>query len=294
MKHLIIKVFFLVFLIVMSGAAIAQDLEDADPVRQEIDFILHLIAREDLDAGLYLLNRFEEVENGFADSLNFLKGWVMYRQKKLEASAQKLLQVGKESPVFYKSHFFGAYNLAHVGRHHEARTTLEYIPVDSGSMQEAMQRFQISGVALLQSDFEMFQKHSEKFNGNFHVMAQQERNMESHFQRLQDTRVPSPFLAGALSAAIPGLGRVYAGKSSEGIIGFLYLAAMGLTTYDFYRGGGARSPMFIISASVTGVFYAGNIMGSAVAARRVNQEFYYEMEQRILFDMHIPLRNAFN
>ncbi len=294
MKHLLIQVFFFFVLIMMTCVANARDVDDSGQLRQEIDFILHLIAREDFDAGIYLLDRIDNQDSFLKDSLNYLSGWVMYRQKKLEISAQKLLKVREESPVFHKSHFFGAYNLAHVGRHHDAQNTLAQIPVTPGGMHEAMQRFQISGVALLQNDFNEYHKQASHFNGNFHVMAQQERNMEMHRQRLETARTPSPALAGILSAAVPGLGRVYAGKSSEGIISFLYLAAMGFTTYDFYRGGGAGSPMFIISASVTGIFYAGNIYGSAVAARRVNQEFRYEMEQRILFDMHIPLRNAFN
>jgi len=51
--------------------------------------------------------------------------------------------------------------------------------------------------------------------------------------------------------------------------------------------------LFILSASAAGAFYVGNIVGSATAARRVNQEFNHEMDQRVLFDMHIPLRNAF-
>ncbi len=288
------KLSFAVVLIVMTGFAQAREADENYTLRKEIDFILHLIAREDFDAGLHLLDRLDKVDGALKDSVNYLSGWGMYRQKNLEMSALKLLKVREESPVFYKSRFFGAYNLAHVGRHQHAQNTLTQIPVTPDSMHEAMQRFQLSGVALLQNDFDTFHKHASLFDGRFHVMAQQEHNMLMHRQRFEATRTPSPFLAGMLSAAVPGLGRVYAGKSSEGIISFLYLAAMGLTTYDFYRGGGAGSPIFIISASVTGIFYAGNIYGSAVAARRVNQEFRHEMEQRILFDMHIPLRNAFN
>lgn len=101
-------------------------------------------------------------------------------------------------------------------------------------------------------------------------------------------------MAGLLSSVIPGLGRVYAGKTAEGIVSFLYMTAFGLTTWDFYRGAGVKSPFFILSATVSAVFYAGNIIGSAAAARRTNNEFRHEMDQRILFDLHIPLRNAFN
>ncbi len=294
MKYCIaLIVLLLVFSFFPVQAALRLDGQDQE-LRTELDFILHLITREDYDASLYLLERIGDAGRDWSDSLNFLSGWVMYRQKNLELSANKLLKVGKESPVFYKSHFFGAYNLAHIGQHQEAQKVLYNIPVASGSMHEALRCLQLSGLALLQNDLDEYFKYSMSFVGEHHVMVEQERNMESHRRRLEEARTPSPLVAGMLSAAVPGLGRIYAGKTSEGIISFLYVAALGFTSYDFYRGGGAKSPMFIISAGVTGLFYAGNIAGSAVAVRRKNQEFRYEMEQRILFDMHIPLRNAFN
>ncbi len=279
---------------VTSSAAFLQsdDTEHAH-VREEFDFILYLVSRDDYAESLYLLERLEPVGR-WADSLNYLKGWVLYRQKELEASAASLLRVSGESPVFHKSRFFGAYNLAHTDQLSQSVSVLEGLKVENESMLAAMQRFQLSGVSLLRRDFVGFKEHAEGFTGGFHVMAQQESRMLQHFDLLKSTRSKSPFLAGMMSAAVPGLGRVYAGKPAEGIVSFLYLAAFGFTSYDFYRGGGLRSPLFIISATVTSVFYAGNIMGSVAAARRVNNEFRHEMDQRILFDLHIPLRNAFN
>ena len=52
--------------------------------------------------------------------------------------------------------------------------------------------------------------------------------------------------------------------------------------------------MFILSSALATIFYAGNIWGSAVSVKRIQAEKKYEMDQRILFDMHIPLRNAYN
>jgi TM2 domain-containing membrane protein YozV len=96
-----------------------------------------------------------------------------------------------------------------------------------------------------------------------------------------------------MSAALPGLGKLYAGKPAEAISGFLYVGAMMATTYDFYNRQGLKSPFFIISAGLTSIFYIGNIWGSAMAVNRTKQEFNYEIDQRILLDMHIPLRNLF-
>jgi TM2 domain-containing membrane protein YozV len=265
-----------------------------DSVRQELDFILYLISRDDYAESLFLLERMPQPDDHWVDSVNYLTGWVLYRQKKLEASAGSLLKVRPGSPVFYKSHFFGAYNLAHTGSHLEAQSVLQAMSVRQGTLPEAMRRFQLSGVSLLERNYDDFLDYSGEFRGDYHVMAQEESRMMHYYVELRQTSPKSPFLAGILSAAVPGLGRVYAGKPAEGIVSFLYLAAFGFTSYDFYRGGGISSPLFILSAGITSVFYAGNIMGSIVAARRVNNEFRYEMDQRILFDLHIPLRNAFN
>lgn len=264
-----------------------------DQLRKELDFILYLVSRDDFSESLFLLDRLEPA-GPLADSVNYLKGWVLYRQMELRASAASLLKVSAESPVFYKSQFFGAYNLAHTGNLEQSVSVLEGLDVERGSMHAAMRRLQLGGISLLQRDFDGFEEHAAYFPGTFHVMALQEGRMLNHYDVLKSTSLKSPFLAGMMSAAIPGLGRVYAGKPAEGIVSFLYMAAFGFTSYDFYRGGGLRSPLFIISATVTSVFYAGNIVGSVTAARRVNNEFRHEMDQRILFDLHIPLRNAFN
>lgn len=262
--------------------------------RYELDFILYLIGREDYEESVFLLERLNLSEQHLVDSINYLTGWVFYRQKKLDLSTRKLLLVSKESPVFYKSRFFGAYNLAYMGNRQEAVNILNHTAVEPGSLTEAMQNFQLAGLHLLERDHSAYEKHAAGFTGGYHVMAHQETRLSDHYQVINQHRRASPFVAGLCSAVIPGLGRIYAGKTAEGIVSFLYMAAFGLTTFDFYRGAGIKSPLFIISASVSAVFYAGNILGSAAAARRTNNEFRHEMDQRILFDLHIPLRNAFN
>ncbi len=271
----------------------ARQMSSAD-VSRELKFVQHMMGRDDLEESLYLLSRIDTDDGLLRDSVHYLTGWVLYRQKKLKASADHLLQVSDASQAYYKSRFFGAYNLAHSGNHDRATSVLTPLDVQDSGMKTAMQRLQLAGVALLSRELDTYESLASDFNGDYHVMAAEERRMNDHFKTIEETPVRSPFVGGLLSAAVPGLGKVYAGKSAEGIVGFLYMAALGLTTYDFYDGAGLKSPLFILSASVTGLFYAGNIVGSATAVRRANNEFRHEMDQRILFDMHIPLRNAFN
>lgn len=267
---------------------------DTSQIRRELDFILYLIGREDYNESIFLLERIQPSDQNLLDSVNYLAGWVYYRQKSLNQSATRLLLVSENSPVYYKSRFFGAYNLAFMENRKQALGVLSSISPESGGLIEAMRNFQLAGVYLLERDYNSFEKHSDNFIGQHHVMAQQERSLNEYYRLLHQARAPSPFVAGLFSAVIPGLGRVYAGKTAEGIVSFLYMAALGFSAWDFYSGAGIRSPLFIISASVSAIFYAGNIVGSAAAARRINKEFNHEMDQRILFDLHIPLRNIFN
>ena len=262
-------------------------------VRRELDFVQHLISRNELRESLFLLHRIHPDDQNLTDSVNFLRGWVLYQQKQLDTSAFFLLKVFAESPLFQKSRFFAAYNLAHVGSLQQASSVMQNLSFEEESGISALKNFQMAGIALLQRDFESFSLNAINFKGQFNAFAQQEINLKGYANQLIDQPRRSPAVAGVLSAFIPGLGKVYAGKTAEGIAGFLYVGALGLTTYDFYRRLGPKNAFFILSSAVTGVFYIGNIWGSAVAARRQQIEFNHEMDQRILFDLHIPLRNFF-
>ncbi len=272
---------------------ISTDLNAGDKTK-ELDFARHLINRNELNEALFVLETIEPQSLSMQDSVFHLSGWVLYRQMKLKPSANLLLKVSENSPFYLKSRFFSAYNFSHINQAQKAEEILYGLKLDAKTMHGSMQNFQLSGLALLNRDFDGFEKRAEKFTGSFHAFVSEEKNMHRHYQRLANAPNRSPFVAGLLSTAIPGLGKIYAGKTAEGVVGFLYIAAMGLTAFDFYRGSGPQSALFISTASIAGIFYIGNIWGSVTTVNRQNREFNHEINQRILFDMHIPLRNAFN
>lgn len=295
MKH---RLFFFLLLpglvLFVAGSVRAQP---PDP-GEELSFVRYLMARADLDEAIYLLERLadqsDSLSPGLADSVSYLRGWALYQQKELIPSASHLLAVSGDSPFYLKTRFFGAYNLAHEGRHREASAVLELSDFKAYTMADGMRNFQLAGLDLLMGDLASFSTRAGRFEEASHLYIEEAGRMIDYRDALAGAPARSPFVAGFLSAVVPGLGKVYAGKTAEGIAGFLYVAAMGATTYDFYRGSGTQSALFILSATVTGIFYLGNIRGSATAVRRQQNEFRHEMDQRILFDMHIPLRNAFN
>ncbi|MDX9941206.1 MAG: hypothetical protein RBS53_03205 [Bacteroidales bacterium] len=260
---------------------------------RELDFARYLMARNELSESLFVLEKLDAPSPALQDSIRFYKGWILYQQKQLEPSAAFLLEVTTESPLFERSRFFASYNLAHIGDRTRADSILQGLSFAPGSLQDALLNFEQGAMALLGRDFEAFDAHAARFSGAFNPFALQEKSLVELAEKLKDHPNHSPFLAGALSTLVPGLGKIYAGKTAEGIASFLYIGAMALTSYDFYRRLGPQNGFFILSAATTGIFYAGNIWGSAVAVNRHKNEYKHEMDQRILFDMHIPLRNIF-
>jgi TM2 domain-containing membrane protein YozV len=276
-----------------NGQRLSADKSKHDE-QAELAFIKYLISRGDFGEALFLLNDFHVSTSAQADSVCYLKGWTLYQQRSLLSSAGYFLKVSEESHLYPKSRFFGAYNLAHSGKYMQAKQTVGQFNSNYQGMYEAMAGFQLSGIALLERDLSAFSELSGNYSGRYNAFAAQEQYMMQHFNVLVHRPTRSPVIAGMLSAFVPGLGKIYAGKKGEGIAGFLYTLALGATAYDFYRGSGAKSALFIVSGSIASIFYIGNIWGSVTAVHRNNREFNYEMDQRILFDMHIPLRNAFN
>ncbi len=288
MKHY--WVFTFLILLVQPHCMMAQVKTE---FHKEISFINHLVSRNSYQEALYLLEKLETEIPQQKDSLNYLSGWILYNQKALEASTFYLRQVSTQSPHYAKSNFFAAYNLSYLNRTNESLSLLANFDTLVLPVQKSMVNFQKAGISLLDRRLDDFSGYADSFQGSYSVMAREEERLKGYHINLLERPKKSPVVAGLLSATIPGLGKMYAGKSSEGISSLLYVGAMMATSLDFYNRMGPQNPFFIISASITSIFYIGNIWGSVTSVNRIKQEFDYEIDQRILLDMHIPLRNLF-
>ena len=82
----------------------------------------------------------------------------------------------------------------------------------------------------------------------------------------------SPLLAGALSAAVPGLGKLYAGRKHSFMITLLTNIANGVQAYESVDKLGIKHPFSIFSIGLFSVFYAANIYGSYHDMKEVKYE----------------------
>ena len=291
MKSVYIAFFFLL----ITFSVFAQPETDSAFYR-ELAFMQHLVrlnkSGEAIQYGKQLLNN-PDISQSDRDTLYYSIGWLYYTQKELENSSAYLLQVSRNSTAYIKSVFFSAYNNIYLGRYHVADSLLDLIYSDDALL-NSLKSFERSGSSLLQRDFDNFRSKSLLYNRQYFALEKQADQLDHYYQGLINYKPKSPGLAALMSGIIPGSGKIYAGKTGEGIAAFLVVTALSLITYENYRKDGLTNYKTMFFGGITGIYYIGNILGSAATARVKNKEFNYEMDQRILFDIHIPLRTIFN
>ena len=81
----------------------------------------------------------------------------------------------------------------------------------------------------------------------------------------------SPLLAGFLSTALPGSGRVYVGRPNDAFLTVFFLAVLGWAAYDGFSENGVSSRKGWTFGTLGGIFYLGNVYGSVVAAQTHNR-----------------------
>jgi hypothetical protein len=74
-----------------------------------------------------------------------------------------------------------------------------------------------------------------------------------------------------MSAAVPGSGKVYAGRTWDGLSSLLMIGVMAWQSYEGYRKDGPVSLRCMTFGLLGATFYAGNIYGSVNAAYLYNQ-----------------------
>lgn len=83
----------------------------------------------------------------------------------------------------------------------------------------------------------------------------------------------SPFIAAALSAIVPGSGKVYSGRWQDGLLSFLIVSSTAWLSYRSFDSDGSSSVRGWIFGGIATGFYLGNIYGSQKAAKNVNQRY---------------------
>lgn len=134
------------------------------------------------------------------------------------------------------------------------------------------------GTYLLQRRFQKFDSLLAETIG---LPVSKRKTLLKYKSQYEEAEPRSPWMAGFLSALVPGLGKVYAGKHHEGLAAFTITSMYGIQTAEAYFRQGFKTPVFYFTGLFTLGYYIGNIWGSSLAVKRKNQEKLYEIDKSL-------------
>ncbi len=284
----------LLFLIFRISSGLSQT---PRPFKEEFRFAEHLINQKLYSEGIYLLDKLRSSNDyspGKIDTINYLLGKIYYNQQKLATSSNYFSQVRTLNIKYWQeSSFFSAFNQAYSGNYRMARKNLDsrYF---KDEMMVQLKNFQSAGFALLNRNYQRFDSLSSQFQESYFQFAKQEGQLIEYFHDIKSYKKKSGFIAAMLSAVIPGSGKIYAGKTGQGLSNLFKSLILGGLVFESYKQAGTDSAKFIAFSSVFSIFYVANIWGSALTVKVKRNEFHDAVDRKILFDLHIPLRTIFH
>lgn len=281
MKH-----FCLIVLLLTVRAGFAQN-------RNELPFIEHLTNKGHYNEVIYLIDT-DSLNYGQdrQDSINYYKGWAHYSLKNLEKSTKSFLNVGEKSSFYLKSRFFAGYNQIFLENYPEARKIISQVKAQN-EPNLSLVNLELSGIEMLQGNWTKAKEQLQQVNPNAATINQQAAVLSQICRDQETHRTKSPLLAGIMSAIIPGSGKIYAGKTGEGIAAMIATTGFGLIAWENYRKLGISNIKTIFFSGIFAANYVSNIYGSVISVTIIENEYLNVQHNQILFQLHIPLRNFF-
>ncbi|HCY41359.1 MAG TPA: hypothetical protein DHV48_08405 [Prolixibacteraceae bacterium] len=261
--------------------------------KSELPFIEHLINKGYYGEVIHLIDKDSlNQEQGLRDSLNYFKGWAHYSLKNLEQSTTSFLKVGKDSPFYLKSRFFAGYNQIFLENYTEATRIISQLNIqDEPNL--SLANFELSGINMLQGNWPKAKEQLAAVNPNIATLHQQAEALSQICREQETHRSKSPLLAGLMSGIIPGSGKIYAGKTGEGIASMIATTGFGLMAWENHRKLGIKNLKTVFFGGLFAASYFSGIYGSVISVSIIENDYKDVKHNQVLFQLHIPLRNFF-
>jgi hypothetical protein len=295
------KLFAACYMVFLSAYAGAQEISTPLQVSTELNFANYLIRQQLPEEALHFLGKMDESPVPTAvqrDSIHHLMGLLLYERLEtghynstntIYNSAFHLAHVSPSSPFYITDKLRQSWVYANLGNSGDAIKLLNDLPGDS--QVNTLKLFELSGNYLLSRKYTEYERIAGELSRSPLLLTERESMAISALQLKQAPR-HSMLLAGTLSAIVPGSGKIYAGKTMQGLSTLLHCGLLGLMAYENGRRAGFDSPRFIVYGSIFTLFYAGNIWGSVLSVKIRKDEYFQKIDSQILLDLRVPLRSS--
>ena len=206
------------------------------------------------------------------DSLLFYIAVGYDKLKKDSLAENYYLSVSDSSALYLRSYFIAAQNCIFRTEFKKANSILKILPTTDNNETNQIRYYLENGTALMigekispitqKQDFLSLKPEFQKELIHLEFLAKKKSGIKKR----------SPWIAGALSGIIPGLGKVYAGSNAQGLSTFVKVVVLGGLAFENYYRHGIKNPQFWFFGGLTSLYYVSGIYGSVYLPKLNYQE----------------------
>lgn len=240
-----------------------------------------LYALDNLDTTSFKVQQF--------DSLYYNKGYCNFKIENYLLSKHSFLKVSKHSDKYGLSVLQASFNAMQLKNYSESALILDSLNISTNdTIYLPLKNLQKAGIALLNRNLNEYKYYEEANQGLGNSYITEKKKLKETYNTILIHKNKSPFVAGLMSAVLPGSGKWYAGKKGQGLSSFFTVLVLGLLTHEAYTNGGIKSVGCIGYGSLLSLFYVGNIWGSVATVKTSNKEFNQLMNNEIMVSLKLP------
>lgn len=295
MKKIVIIFYF--FLQIFIFSVKAQLLQKENLHYNDFNFIIHLAKNKlftEAEKEKAILFADETLNPLYLDSVNYFIGLEYYNEKKMQEAKQLFLKVSDNVFFYYKARYLAGLIDTENSMIDSALCNYNTIVETSNTDLNELKQFEVAGIYLLKKKYKTFDSLTLNCNFKNTILKEELENLKKCAFIDKTIKRKSPLLAGCLSAVIPGLGKVYAGNNGQALASFLTCGLFGAIATENILRLGIKNPQTILFSGMFGLFYIGNIWGSAVSVQLVKTEKQFENKHNILVGLKLPISKFFN
>ncbi len=288
-------IFFLLFVSITHIGA--QNIDSNKVFYDEFNFIIHLAKNKlftECENEFSKMKSKANLNSSYIDSVNFYLGLEYYNEKKFDKAVSHFLSVSDNVFFYYKANYLASVIQTENNKTDSALTIINGMEQTTNVNLNELQQFEVLGLNLYKGKNKLFDSLAVKSSFTNPVINEEFLNLKKYSIDQKNIKRKSPFVAGALSAIIPGLGKVYAGNNGQALAAFLTSGLLATITAENYIHHGAYHPQTLFFAGMFSVFYIGNIWGSTLSVQLVKTEKQFENKHNILVGIKVPISKFFN
>ncbi|MCK5536701.1 MAG: hypothetical protein KAI79_07730 [Bacteroidales bacterium] len=267
----------------------------AQKKQTDLDFYIYLIQNNYLDEAKYIdQNKLIENSTFFKkDSFLWWKANLFEKLSQFDSAAFYLSKVTVNSQLYPQSKFKASFFYSTNKNYNLAIKELSQIQSQNSEI-NTLKSTHLASTYLLNKDYQKFEKTIINIDTNFYATKEAISSIVFINDDIKANKQKSALLAATLSTILPGSGKFYAGKTGESMAVLLSVGALAALLYENASKYDFRHTRTYLSASVFGVFYLGNIIGSYYTINRQNISFNEKVEKNILYHIQHSTHILFN